>query len=89
MEDMSQKNRPEQRATSRSSWGDFSRLLSLGIEFVCCIVVGGALGLWFDTELNTHHWGLFTGLFLGISAAFRRLFRISGSMAGLHEHDDD
>lgn len=57
--------------------GRLGRLMSLGLEFVISIVVGMGLGIWMDSLFNSKPMGLLIGLFLGIAAAFRSLFRLS------------
>ena len=61
----------------KSSWGSLGQAASIGIEFVICIVIGLALGHFWDSKFQSEPWGMLVGLVLGIFAAFRALFRLA------------
>ena len=54
-----------------------SRYSSLGIFFGVAIVLGYLGGRWLDGRLHTAPWLSMVGLFVGIIAGFRELYRLA------------
>lgn len=50
-------------------------LSTVGLSFVLALVIGVALGLWFDSQFGTDPWGLFVGFGLGFAAAVLNVYR--------------
>jgi ATP synthase protein I len=50
-------------------------LSTVGLAFVLALVIGVALGLWFDRQFGTDPWGLFVGFGLGFAAAVLNVYR--------------
>lgn len=62
----------------RALWGD---LMSLGLTFPLCIVLGFFLGRWIGGWFGHAAWGQWVGLTWGIVAAFWELYKVNGRMA--------
>ena len=56
-----------------------SKYSSLGIFFGLAIVLGYFGGRWLDGKWNTTPWLSMVGLFIGIAAGFRELYRMAKS----------
>jgi F0F1-type ATP synthase assembly protein I len=58
-------------------WQAASRYSYVGIFFGVAIVLGFLGGSWLDRRFNTQPYFGFLGLFFGIAAAFKELYRIT------------
>lgn len=54
-----------------------AKVSSMGLAMALAIVIGLALGYYFDKWQGTHPWGFFIGLGMGIVAGFRNLYVIA------------
>lgn len=75
-------------ARERSLWGD---LLSLGMVFPLCIVLGWYAGGWLGDKLGYPEGGRLFGLLWGIAAAFWELYKVTKRLerADSKNHGDD
>lgn len=62
----------------RALWAD---LMSLGLAFPLCIVLGFFLGRWIGGWFARPAIGQWVGLVLGIVAAFRELYKVNQRLA--------
>lgn len=62
----------------RALWAD---LMSLGLAFPLCIVLGFFLGRWIGGWFGRPAIGQWVGLLLGIVAAFRELYKVNQRLA--------
>lgn len=62
----------------RAMWGD---LMSLGLTFPLCIVLGFFLGRWIGGWFGHPAWGQWLGLAWGVAAAFWELYKVNRRLA--------
>lgn len=79
---------PDADPRERSLWGD---LLSLGMVFPLCIVLGWYAGGWLGGKLGHAEGGKLVGLVWGIAAAFWELYKVTKKLerADSKNHGDD
>jgi ATP synthase protein I len=65
------------------------RFLSAGVELAASIVVGYIGGGYLDKALDTAPYLSFVGLFLGIAAGFRVLYKLAKTAQQQAEHGSD
>jgi hypothetical protein len=68
----------------RALWGD---LMSLGLAFPLCIVLGFFLGRWIGGWFGHAIGGQWVGLVWGVSAAFWELYKVSRRMSRRDEEE--
>ncbi|HEX9011237.1 MAG TPA: AtpZ/AtpI family protein [Holophagaceae bacterium] len=68
----------------RALWGD---LMSLGLTFPLCIVLGFFLGRWIGGWFGHATGGQWIGLAWGVSAAFWELYKVSRRMSKRDEEE--
>lgn len=78
---------PDQDPRERSLWGD---LISLGMVFPLCIVLGYYGGGWLGAKLGFPEAGKLVGLAWGIAAAFWELYKVTKKLERADsKHDGD
>lgn len=70
----------------RALWGD---LMSLGMVFPLCIVLGYVIGRWVGGLVGYRRTGMLLGLAWGIAAAFWELFKTTKRMERLDPPQGD
>lgn len=58
---------------TRQAFRELAFFSSLGLSVAFSIFIGLGLGLYLDKKFDTHPWGLFICLGLGIAAGFRNI----------------
>jgi len=57
------------------SWAKVGGLAIIGTVMGVCVALGLAVGYWLDRKLGTGPWLALAGLLVGVTAAFRELWR--------------
>ena len=73
---------------------DLLHYSSVGIEMLVAVLIGTLVGHWLDGRLQTGHWLMIIGFFLGALAGFRSIFRLlkidtSSSVKGRTKNSHD
>ena len=68
--------RSGQRPSNKEQWSLIGRYGTIGIEMGLCVIFGYYGGAWVDGRFDTTPYGTNFGLFAGVAAAFKALWRM-------------